>query len=312
MAKVLLIISLCVNAMLLIVIFRQEAIRVEKVSPSRSSAAVSFESKSATQSTEKYIIPSTAETLHAMYGEGDFGDADGHLLNYIRSMMSRQGPGGPHLNTKSLAHHIQAGPSRILDDLLKQRQNGFFVECGAFRGDEYSHTLFFEVERNWTGMLIEAHPEYHQDLLRKNRRALVLRACLSPKPRPGMAKFTLSGWGSGVSDFNKNVKKEDIQTIPQTDVQCFSLNSIMAAIGVRHIDFFVLDIEGPELQVLETIDWTRLSIDLFIIEYRDTNQVVKLDKLRRFFNRTGRYEEVAKLPMGATDDRALDVIFMRV
>jgi len=54
-----------------------------------------------------------------------------------------------------------------------------FVECGAFRGEDFSDVLFVELERNWTGILIEAHPEYHQEILMINRRALVLRACLS-------------------------------------------------------------------------------------------------------------------------------------
>jgi len=126
-----------------------------------------------------------------------------------------------------------------------------------------------------------------------------------------MVKFKLAGWGSGVSDLNKNTRTADIK-VPETDVQCFSLNSIMAAIGVRHIDFMVLDVEGSELPVLETIDFTRLSVDVFSIEYSDYNRVSKLEKIRNFLRETGKYKEVGKLPLGANDDAAQDVIFMRV
>jgi len=198
-----------------------------------------------------------------------------------------------------------------VDGLLRRRRGGFFVECGAFRGDQYSDTLFFELERNWTGILIEAHPDYHREILTKNRRALVLRACLSPSRRPGTVKFKLNGWGSGVSALNKNSRMSD-KRVPETDVQCFSLNSIMTAIGVRHVDFMVLDVEGSELPVLETIDWARLSIDVLSIEYSDRNRVEKLNKIRRFFNETGRYKEVGRLPVGAAENVAQDVIFMRV
>jgi len=233
-------------------------------------------------------IRSTEESLHVMHGEGNFSDSDEHLLNYIRSMMSRQGPGGRRLSSKSSrVDFSQVGGSQFVDKLLKQRRNGFFVECGAFGGEDLSDTLFFELQRNWTGLLIEAHPEYHQNILRKNRRALVLRACLSSKPRPEMVKFKLAGWGSGVSALNRNDYALK-NTTPETDVQCFTLNSVMAAIGVSHIDFMALDVEGSELPILQTIDWTRLSVDVFSIEYSDYHRVSKLEKIRDFLRQRSR------------------------
>jgi len=258
------------------------------------------------------VIRSTAETLYVMYGEGNFTDDNEHLLNYIRSMMSQQGPGSRHLAQESRVDYSQVGGAGVVDRLLNRRRNGFFVECGAFRGEDLSDTLFFEKERNWTGILIEAHPDYHREILSKNRRAFVLPACLSHSRLPLKTKFKLEGWGSGVSSLNKNVKPTDT-SVPETDVQCFSLNSIMAAIGVRHIDFFVLDVEGSELPVLETIDWSRLSIDVFNIEYSQPNRTEKLNKIRKFFRRTGiNYKEVGKLPQTAMEDTAQDVLFMRV
>ena len=165
------------------------------------------------------------------------------------------------------------------------------------------------MQRNWTGILIEAHPEYHREILTKNRNALVMRGCLSA--RPGLEKFKLAGWGSGVAAHNKNVGRvNNKKDVPETDVQCFSLNSIMAAIRVSHIDFMVLDVEGSELPVLKTIDFTRLSIDVFSIEY--SKHVSKLEEIRHFFDQTGGYREVGKLPVGWNDSTAQDVIFTRV
>lgn len=292
---------ICMNVILLIAVFHQRFHACN--ADLRSATAASFDSHSA--------IPSTAETLYAMYGEGNFHDGNEHVLNYIRSMTSQQDPGSRRqLQNYTRVDYSQYGGSRFVDKLLKQRRNGFFVECGAFHGEDLSDTLFFELERNWTGILIEAHPEYHRDILRKNRHALVLRGCLSADQRPGMVKFRLKGWGSGVSAFNRNVKAAD-NTVPETDVQCFSLNSIMASIGIRHIDFMVLDVEGSELPVLESIDWTRLSIDVFSIEYSGYRRLQKLDKLRQFFGRRGGYKEVGKLPLSAKAHVAQDVVFMR-
>jgi len=294
----------CLNVILLIVLFRQGFFVPNNVP--HSSTTVTYESKPAIRTTE--------ESLYVMYGERHLPDDSEHLFNYIRSMMSRQGPGGRHLSSKpSRVHFSQVGGSQLVDKLLNQRRNGFFVECGAFNGEEYSDTLFFEMQRNWTGILIEPNPEFHRSILKKNRNALVLRSCLSHSTRPLLAKFRLHGWGSGVSVLNKNVKQEN-RNIPETHVQCFSLNSIMAAIGVHHIDFMVLDVEGSELPVLETIDWAKLSIDVFNIEYSlaNSNRLIKLDKIRQFFKKTGiSYKEVGTLPPGSKKGSAQDVLFMR-
>jgi len=324
--------SLCLNVILLVIISHQfpsgkhdqpvSATTPEPsvILPKVTEPSVSVPSQSAITEpsvSSQSVILSTAESLYAMYGVGNFADDDPNLLNYIRSMTSQQGPGGRNLSDPSRVDFSQVGGSRFVDSLLKQRRNGFFVECGSFDGEHLSDSLFFELERNWTGILIEAHPEYHREILMKNRRARVLRACLHP--RPGLTKFRMAGWGSGVSVFNKNFPAWDTTTV-ETDVQCFSLNSIMAAIGVRHIDFLELDVEGSELPVLKSIDWTKLSVDVFSIEYsisgQNDNRVDKLNAIRDFFNETlrttgRRYREVGLLPLGYTEDTTQDVIFMR-
>lgn len=49
-------------------------------------------------------------------------------------------------------HTSQFGQSIFVDDLLKRKQQGFFVEAGAFNGEEISNSLFFERIRGWTGL----------------------------------------------------------------------------------------------------------------------------------------------------------------
>ena len=58
------------------------------------------------------------------------------------------------------------------------------MECGAFDGEKHSNTLFFEKEKNWTGLLIEADPMHYARLKTKNRKAFSINACLSVEPYP--------------------------------------------------------------------------------------------------------------------------------
>jgi len=80
-------------------------------------------------------------------------------------------------------------------------------------------------------------------------------------------------------------------------VSCFPLNSVTAALGVTHVDYLSLDVEGPELEILATVDWTRLRVDVITVEYRvmvgkrlgidGPATLKKLGDLRRFFSNTG-------------------------
>lgn len=49
-------------------------------------------------------------------------------------------------------------------------------------------------------------------------------------------------------------------------VQCFPLYSVLKAIDISEIDYFSLDIEGAEFQVLTTIPWDLLHISILGVE----------------------------------------------
>jgi len=124
-------------------------------------------------------------------------------------------------------------------------------------------------------------------------------------------KFKIAGWGSGVLATNRN---DETRGSGESDIQCFSLNTIMAAVGVRHIDFMVLDVEGAELSVLNTIDWSTLTIDVWSIEFVQATRkasLEKLNKLRYFFQKNGMYNEVGILPRAHKEGYIQDVVFMR-
>ena len=54
-------------------------------------------------------------------------------------------------------------------------------------------------------------------------------------------------------------------------VPCVALGSILQTFGVSHIDFFSLDVEGAELQVLNTLDLKALHVNVIVIEQDGSN-----------------------------------------
>merc|ERR1712168_1054358 len=67
----------------------------------------------------------------------------------------------------------------------------------------------------------------------------------------------------------KQLKMRD--TIPASmrstyTVQAFPLYSLLMATGIKHVDFLSLDVEGAELDILNTIPWDKVDIDLVMVE----------------------------------------------
>lgn len=160
-----------------------------------------------------------------------------------------------------------------------------------------------------TGLLIEADPASHEELLTKNRNAYILPMCLSPNATPSTQRFKLDSYSSGISETHIYQNRKDFMSRPDTILSCFPLGVVLEAIGVQHVDYFSLDVEGSELDILRSIDYERIVIDVFTIEF-DNGEALK--GYREFFegvlNKTGvRYEEILQLVAGSGGD----VVFKR-
>ena len=83
---------------------------------------------------------------------------------------------------------------------IDPNKKGFFVEAGASDGEEYSNTLYLEQKLKWTGLLVEANPNFVQDLVKKSRRSWILPHCLSIKNTSSVEEFdNISFWGGIVN-----------------------------------------------------------------------------------------------------------------
>ncbi|XP_046632872.1 uncharacterized protein LOC124312410 [Daphnia pulicaria] len=158
------------------------------------------------------------------------------------------------------------GQSKDIIKILKNKTEGFFVECGGFDGEFLSNTLFMERYLGWSGLLVEANKKSFDKLISRNRKAFSLPTCLSTKPYPIQVTFD-STLGSGSSIVEKTQKGEAKNAENIYTVQCFPFYSILLAIGRTDVDYFGLDVEGAEYKVLETIPWDKVNIKTLTVEW---------------------------------------------
>ena len=73
--------------------------------------------------------------------------------------------------------------------ILTLQTKGVFIEAGAYNGEEYSNTLYFEKELDWTGLLVEPDPWNFWSLKSKGRKSYAVQTCLSPVQFPREVTF---------------------------------------------------------------------------------------------------------------------------
>lgn len=216
----------------------------------------------------------------------DVDEEDPNLLEFVRSLIRKPSNGALNLESKNKKDQSIANLSQYIDTILEHKENGFFLEVGAHDGEHQTNTLYFEVERKWNGILIEPVPSLYRKLLKKNRHAYSLNACLA-KNKPFIAKFIVYGAYSGIDNLMKGEIRDDLKKQLKHNrkqsqtayIPCFPLYTILKAINVKRIDFFSLDVQGGEHYILKNLPYDKIDINTFAVEYSESSKQILIEEL---------------------------------
>lgn len=184
-----------------------------------------------------------------------------------------------HIETTDLDPSM--GQSAEVRKALKDMKNGFFIECGALDGETRSNTLFMERYLDWTGLLIEADPLNFYDMLKKHRKAHMSPSCLSITPFATVVRFEQNRNMGKISEKNEDVTKRYV------DVQCFPLYTYLLAMNRTTVDYFSLDVEGSELEVLKTIPFDKVNIRTLSVEWTHVKE--GKEEIKKYMEALGYY-----------------------
>ncbi|MEJ1961713.1 MAG: FkbM family methyltransferase [Gammaproteobacteria bacterium] len=193
------------------------------------------------------------------------------------------------LGAKSLVGKPYAalyGMDRKLEKYLDFR-GGTFIEAGANDGIAQSNTYFLERHLGWSGLLVEPVPKYYA-MCRRARRARTVNYALGRFEKDGEDLEILAGGlmslptavddrllhGRSVQEHAAFGAREYGSGVPELiRTRIRALSNLLDEVGIREVDFFSLDVEGFELEVLYGLDFERHRPRYLLIETEQYDEI---------------------------------------
>jgi len=251
-----------------------------------------------------------SECQHMDESINDLNQEDPLLISYIKENLLDPPPLFPdklsEMDTSSDVHAIQDVASvrvgqynqpPVIEALFSDNatQQRFFIEAGAYDGIMGSNTLRLELSEQWSGLLVEPNPKLYKTVQSRARNAWTLGNCFSMKTHPQVVTFDAADQIGGIVNEATGAKpgeglsRDTVNIREEIQLQCVPIFSVLQALGNPQVDFFSLDIEGADLQVLKTIPFDKVRISVIMIEVAHLGEVFEgdNDELRSFLGEKG-------------------------
>jgi FkbM family methyltransferase len=157
----------------------------------------------------------------------------------------------------------------LIDEYFRDIRDGFFIETGACDGIFQSNTYYLETELNWTGLLIEPNPTHVKECILNRPKSKVYDCALvSPnfeKKSTVLYSIAMAGAMGTVEDRGMWVNEQSIPDF-YDNIPVRTLTSILDEVNPHSIDFFSLDVEGYEHNVLLGLDFEKYKPKIIVVE----------------------------------------------
>lgn len=160
------------------------------------------------------------------------------------------------------------------------KRDGIVLELGALDGITFSESKNLE-DLGWHRVLIEGDPINGAKLKENAPDSLAFSTAVCATPHPvhyihrkgddgavgGIIEFMTPKFLSGFhADLLGKPKAEWINIPGVIRISCMPMSDIFTYSNLAHINLFILDVEGAELSVLRTIDFSQVWFDVISVE----------------------------------------------
>lgn len=168
--------------------------------------------------------------------------------------------------------YSQEGEDLILKRYFGNKRKGFYVDVGAHHPRRFSNTYVF-YKLGWSGINIDALPGVMSAFKNWRSRDINLEIGISEKEGAltyyQFADPAINGFDAALAEQRKS--SGSIPFIGEKVIKTFPLKAILEkhVPANTSIDFLSVDVEGLDLEVLKSNDWSRFRPTLVLTEIYD-------------------------------------------
>ncbi|ALC38738.1 S [Drosophila busckii] len=223
------------------------------------------------------------------------------------------GSSPPHRQINSMADQL----AHYVSDLVGGKLNGAVIQSLSGPLAHLITAPWLNEQLNWNGILIEPEPRWYFALRKQfaqRQRLQLVHACVSPNPYP--KEITIHN-----EDVRINSLHDEETSWFNSRVKCFPLYTIMLACERTQYDLLSLGVQGHELEILQTLPFDKLKINIISIHLLEDQEDVtdyvqsitkflagKFYKLQRQFGRNYFYQ---RLNASGSRTRKKDILLLK-
>ncbi|WP_270406853.1 FkbM family methyltransferase [Paenibacillus timonensis] len=199
--------------------------------------------------------------------------------------------------------YSQSGEDSILAYILRvigiNPSQVDYIDLGANHAREMSNTYYF-YSQGARGVIVEANPELIPELKFYRSGDIILNNCVDVKSDDTVDFYLFNGDGLSTPDYQTALKycsiNPDLKIIGKQSIKTITLPEILDTYFVKGPTILSIDIEGKDIEILQSINFSKyrpLLIVIEMIEYATTLAYsTKNEKIKSWLD-TNDYDEYA-------------------
>jgi FkbM family methyltransferase len=168
----------------------------------------------------------------------------------------------------------------IVRDHFQDKRGGVFLDVGAADARDWNNTYFLETALGWSGLAIDAQPEFAPEYSRLRPRTRFFSLFVSDASE-AVEDFYVPASGRLGATSDKDFAEADRSGVEVRRVRTITLNDLLAREGIARVDFLSMDIELAEPRALAGFDIERYRPALVCIEAHPQVRQQLLDYFHR-------------------------------
>ena len=170
--------------------------------------------------------------------------------------------------------------------VFKGYKSGIYMDIGAHDGVTYNNTLYFAKHNGWTGINVEPLKSVYDKLVLSRPNDINLNYAVANTD--GTAEFMANtGYTEMISGLvstydsrhDTRLKNENSVMGSKTDIITVNtkrVETICDEYNITHINYLTIDVEGAEFEVIKSINFDKVMIDVIGFEnnYHDTSMPI--------------------------------------